>query len=87
MSRIAVTRAAVEVAKNFAMGIPVIRRWRVSAGRAARFPERAELHHQVSLLYDAVIAASGPLVGKSVLEIGPNDCISSCVTLRRPSRQ
>jgi hypothetical protein len=67
----AVARA---IAKNVAMGVPLIREARVRAGRtAATGPSPAGLDQYAYNLLNELLTHTGPLAGKSVLEIGPGD--------------
>lgn len=61
-----------DIVKNVAMGIPAIRARRLKSTRTASAPTPEGLAHHVDILRDAV-AATGPIQGKSVLEIGPGD--------------
>lgn len=72
-----VKRAVVgAMLKNLAMGIPIIRKRRVEAGRtAATAPQMEGLATYSYNLYDAVVENLGPVRGRSVLEFGPGDNI------------
>lgn len=61
-----------EVGKNLAMAVPWLRRWRTARGRTAQVPDTAGIDRYY-LLLDQVLAHTGPVAGKSVLEIGPGD--------------
>lgn len=68
---------AVHTAKNLAMGVPMIRKRRVAAGRTAGLPTPAQIAHKVDKLIDRVAETTGPVAGKSVLEIGPGDNLAT----------
>lgn len=64
---------AAEVAKNIAMGIPAIARRRTALGRTALPPSSELLQRYAYDHLDEVLRHTGPVAGKSVLEIGPGD--------------
>ena len=82
-SPIQVKRAiAVAIAKNLAMGIPYLRNARVRAGRtAAALPSVEYLDTYAYNLLVEVTRHTGPVAGKSVLEIGPGDNILAGLAL------
>lgn len=64
---------AAHLAKNVAMGIPAVRRWR--AGRARTLPgaDPELLDRYAFKQLDLAERVAGPLAGRSVLEFGPGD--------------
>lgn len=63
----------IEIAKNLAMSIPVVRRIRAKIGRTIVTPPEKE--HLERYTFDLLrsVAGTGSIAGKSVLEIGPGD--------------
>jgi len=70
-------RACVEIAKNFAMRVPVIRRLRTKNGRTSGPPVKENLQRYVYDLIDKIQRHTGGVEGKSVLEIGPGDHLAA----------
>lgn len=67
------TTVLVEIAKNLAMAIPVVRKIRARVGRTiVTIPQKKHLERYTFDLLRAVESAGG-VSGKSVLEIGPGD--------------
>ena len=70
-------RALIEIAKNFAMKVPVIRRVRTKIGRTSGSPVKENLHRYVYDLIDKIQRSCGSMRGKSILEIGPGDHLAT----------
>ena len=62
-----------EMAKNAAMAVPAIRKKKTAAGRTALPPSADLLQRYAYDHLDEVFGHTGPVIGKSVLEIGPGD--------------
>lgn len=72
---------AIHAAKNLAMGVPMIRKRRVAAGRTAGSPKPDQIALKVDRLIGLLNETTGPVTGKSVLEIGPGDNLSTGLVL------
>ena len=70
-----------EVARNALMGLPHVAGWRGARGRTALAPDAALLDRYCYGLLDRVIAHTGSLAGKAVLEIGPGDNLVAALGL------
>lgn len=70
-------RVCIEIAKNFAMKIPVIRRLRTRIGRTSGPPAKENLHRYVYDLIDKIQRHSSGINGKSILEVGPGDHLAT----------
>lgn len=70
-------RVCVEIAKNYAMKIPSIRRLRTKLGRTSGAPAKENLHRYVYDLVEKVEQIANGVRDKSILEIGPGDHLAT----------
>jgi hypothetical protein len=70
-------RVCIEIAKNYAMKVPAIRRIRTKMGRTSGAPVKENLHRYVFDLIDKIQLHTGNIKDKSVLEIGPGDHLAT----------
>jgi hypothetical protein len=68
-----IQRVCIEIAKNYAMKVPAIRRFRTKLGRTAGDPVKENLHRYVFDLVDKILRHTGDIKGKTILEVGPGD--------------
>lgn len=72
-----------EIAKNLAMSLPWVRAWRLKRPRAgvSYTGSLAELDRFAFLGLDLLIERLGPLAGRSVVELGPGDLLTSGLSI------
>ena len=74
-------RVCVEIAKNFVMKVPAIRRIRTGIGRTSGPPLKENLQRYVYELIDKIERHSSGIKGKSILEVGPGDHLATGLAL------
>lgn len=75
--RSVISTVLIEIAKNAAMSVPVVRRIRAALGRTMIAEETQALDRYVFRLFELVCQYCGNVAGKSILEIGPGDNLAT----------
>lgn len=75
--------ASREVSKNIAMAIPTVRKWRLNRPRAgvAYTGSVAQLERYAFQSLDVLQEHAGDVAGRSIIEIGPGDLLTSGLAL------
>jgi SAM-dependent methyltransferase len=74
---------AVDVAKNLAMAIPLVRKWRLSRSRTVATFDGSDrkLERFAFDALDHLLRLHGPLSGLAIAEIGPGDFLTSGIAM------
>lgn len=70
-------KVCIEIAKNFAMKVPAISRLRTKLGRTAGAPNKDKLDRYAYNLVEKIQQHCGSLEGKTILEVGPGDHLTT----------